>query len=60
VPFVWLVTLGGAGACVFVMRGLPASAWMAFGIWMAIGLALYFAYGYRNSVLRRPGSTPSR
>ena len=31
----------------------PAHAWSRFGIWLAIGLALYFAYGYRNSVLRR-------
>lgn len=52
VPFVWPVTLLGAGACVFVMKGLPVSAWIAFGVWMAIGLALYFAYGYRHSVLR--------
>jgi APA family basic amino acid/polyamine antiporter len=52
VPFVYGVTLLGAGACVFVMQGLPASAWKAFGIWMLIGLALYFAYGYKNSVLR--------
>ena len=57
VPFVWLVTLGGAGACVFVMRGLPASAWKAFAIWMVIGLALYFVDGYKNSVLRR-GNAP--
>lgn len=52
VPFVWGVTLVGAGACVFVMRGLPASAWQAFGWWMAIGLIIYFAYGYRKSRLR--------
>jgi APA family basic amino acid/polyamine antiporter len=61
VPFVWAVTLIGAGACVFVMQGLPSSAWKAFGIWMLIGLTLYFAYGYRHSVLRRnraPESTP--
>jgi len=57
VPFVWFVTLGGAGACVFVMRGLPSSAWKAFAIWMVIGLSLYFAYGYKNSVLRR-GNAP--
>jgi APA family basic amino acid/polyamine antiporter len=54
VPFVWGVTLLGASACVFVMQGLPASAWIAFGVWMLIGLTLYFAYGYRHSVLRRP------
>jgi APA family basic amino acid/polyamine antiporter len=53
VPFVWPVSLAGAGACVFVMYGLPAHAWGRFGIWLAIGLVLYFAYGYRHSVLRR-------
>jgi basic amino acid/polyamine antiporter, APA family len=52
VPFVWGVTLVGAGACVFVMRGLPTSAWIAFGIWMMIGLVLYVAYGYSHSVVR--------
>ena len=57
VPFVWPVCLGGAAACVFVMRGLPRQAWERFGIWLAIGLALYFAYGYRNSILRR-GTPP--
>ncbi|MBY0489854.1 MAG: amino acid permease [Gemmatimonadaceae bacterium] len=53
VPFFWAVTLLGAGACVFVMKGLPTSAWVAFAVWMVIGLTLYFAYGYRHSVLRR-------
>jgi APA family basic amino acid/polyamine antiporter len=37
------------------MRGLPRQAWERFGIWLAIGLALYFAYGYGHSVLRRSG-----
>jgi APA family basic amino acid/polyamine antiporter len=53
VPFVWFVTLVGAGACLFVMFGLPRHAWERFAIWLAIGLALYFSYGYRNSTLRR-------
>ena len=53
VPAVWLVTLLGAGACLFVMKGLPPHAWERFGIWLAIGLALYFAYGYKHSTLRR-------
>ncbi len=52
VPFVWLVTLGGAGSCLFVMQGLPTRAWQMFGVWLLIGLALYFAYGYRHSVVR--------
>lgn len=53
VPFVHAVGIVGALLCVFVMRGLPSIAWMRFGIWLLIGLALYFAYGYRNSTLRR-------
>jgi APA family basic amino acid/polyamine antiporter len=53
VPFVWPVCLGGAAACVFVMYGLPQQAWVRFGWWLALGLVVYFAYGYRRSTLRR-------
>jgi basic amino acid/polyamine antiporter, APA family len=53
VPFVWPVCLSGAALCVFVMAGLPRQAWERFGWWLVIGLVLYFAYGYRNSTLRR-------
>ncbi|MDX2192322.1 MAG: amino acid permease [Gemmatimonadales bacterium] len=52
VPFVWPVALGGAGSCLYLIAGLPARAWWTFAIWLAIGLALYFAYGVRHSVLR--------
>jgi APA family basic amino acid/polyamine antiporter len=52
VPFVWGVAVVGAAACVYTMSGLPRHAWERFGIWLAIGLALYFVYGYRNSRLR--------
>ena len=58
VPFVWVVAPLGAGACLFVMWGLPSSAWLRFAVWLAIGLAIYFVYGYRNSVLRRGTPTP--
>jgi APA family basic amino acid/polyamine antiporter len=43
--------------CVFVMRGLPALAWVRFGWWLVIGIVLYVAYGYRNSTLRK-GAPP--
>jgi APA family basic amino acid/polyamine antiporter len=59
VPFVWGVTLLGAGACVFVMFGLPIHAWERFGWWLVIGLVLYFAYGYRHSTLRRGVDRPA-
>jgi APA family basic amino acid/polyamine antiporter len=35
------------------MAGLPVHAWERFGIWLALGLALYFMYGYRRSKLNR-------
>ncbi|HEX2095432.1 MAG TPA: amino acid permease [Longimicrobiaceae bacterium] len=57
VPFVWPVTIGGAVACIYTMAGLPRHAWERFGIWLGIGLVIYFLYGYRKSTLRgRPGA----
>ena len=57
VPFVWPVTVVGAAACLYTMSGLPVKAWERFGWWLALGLALYFVYGYRHSTLRR-GTPP--
>jgi APA family basic amino acid/polyamine antiporter len=53
VPFVWPVTVVGSLLCLYVMRGLPHQAWERFGWWLAIGLVLYFSFGFRNSTLRR-------
>jgi APA family basic amino acid/polyamine antiporter len=53
VPLVWVVCLASAGACVFIMQGLPGTAWRRFGIWLALGLVMYLLYGYRHSGLRR-------
>ncbi|HEX5436402.1 MAG TPA: amino acid permease [Gemmatimonadaceae bacterium] len=55
VPGVWFVAIAGAAACLYVMKGLPPMAWVRFGVWLVIGLVLYFAYGYRHSTLRRGG-----
>jgi len=52
VPFVWPVCVLSAAGCVFIMAGLPWSAWERFLIWLAIGLLLYFTYGYTHSKLR--------
>ena len=48
---VWVVCILGAAACVFVMAGLPRQAWERFGIWLVVGLVLYFAYGFKHSRL---------
>jgi APA family basic amino acid/polyamine antiporter len=52
VPFVWPVAILGAAACLYTMKGLPTHAWERFGIWLAVGLVLYFVYGFQNSRLR--------
>ena len=53
VPFAWPVCLLSAGCCLFIMYGLPATAWERFFWWLVIGLVLYFSYGYSHSKLRR-------
>jgi APA family basic amino acid/polyamine antiporter len=52
VPFVWPVTILSAAGCIFIMRGLPRQAWERFGIWLVLGLVLYFLYGFRHSRVR--------
>jgi APA family basic amino acid/polyamine antiporter len=52
VPGIWFVSIAGAASCIYIMKGLPPKAWERFGIWLAVGLVLYFAYGYRRSILR--------
>jgi APA family basic amino acid/polyamine antiporter len=54
VPLLPAVSSVGAAACLYVMWGLPRTAWERFGIWLAIGLALYFTYGFAHSKLRTP------
>jgi APA family basic amino acid/polyamine antiporter len=51
IPFVWVVSLLSASACLFIMYGLPGSAWRRFMAWMGCGLLVYIFYGYRNSRL---------
>jgi APA family basic amino acid/polyamine antiporter len=35
--------------CLYLMCSLPYETWLRFGIWMGIGIGVYFFYGYRNS-----------
>ena len=51
-PFIWVVAIGGAAGCMYVMQGLPERTWIRFAVWSAIGVALYFAYGFKHSRLR--------
>jgi len=53
-PFVPLVPLIGIGFSAWLISQLPPITWERFGIWMAIGLVVYFAWGFRHSRLARP------
>lgn len=37
----------------YLMSELGASNWIIFIIWLILGLAIYFLYGYKNSKLRK-------
>jgi APA family basic amino acid/polyamine antiporter len=55
-PWVPVLPILSALFCIYLMLSLPLLTWIRFGFWMAIGLALYFAYGYRHSRLRTGGA----
>jgi APA family basic amino acid/polyamine antiporter len=50
-PAIWLVAPLGMLSCFYLMYGLPLVTWLRLGVWMAVGMAIYFAYGKRNSVI---------
>jgi len=53
-PFVPAVPLLAAIFAVFLaFLGAQALTLVAFGIWLVIGVVIYFAYGYRNSEERK-------
>jgi len=54
-PFVPVVPILGIVVCVFLMSRLPVEAWERLIIWLILGLAIYFFYGRRHSVVQRTG-----
>ncbi len=52
VPFVPVFPIIGAGLCVYLMTQLKGATWGRFGVWLVLGLIIYFAYGRHHSTLR--------
>ncbi len=46
-----MIPLMGLLCCLYMMSELGVSNWMGFGIWLIIGLVIYFSYGYHKSKL---------
>jgi APA family basic amino acid/polyamine antiporter len=42
--------------CFILMLALPLQTWLRFFVWLVIGLAIYFAFGRRRSMLSAPGA----
>ena len=46
-----LIPLLGLICCLYMMAELGLSNWIGFGIWLVVGLAVYFSYGFKKSKL---------
>jgi APA family basic amino acid/polyamine antiporter len=52
-PLVPVVPAIGALLCIVMMASLDGGTWLRLGVWMALGLAIYFSYGRHRSNLNR-------
>ncbi len=52
-PLVPLVPILGIIFCLVLMFSLPSENWLRLFIWLGIGLAIYFLYGRKRSVLAK-------
>ncbi len=48
-----LIPIMGVLSCLYLLIEIPAVSWFWFFLWMAVGLVIYFLYGYRNSNLAK-------
>ena len=51
VPFSPFLPILSAGLCFWLMLNLTTLTWVRFAVWLAIGIAVYFAYGRRHSLV---------
>lgn len=49
-PFVPLLPFLSVFVNIYLMLKLPSETWLRFAIWMVLGTAIYFGYGYKSSV----------
>ncbi|MEV1045426.1 amino acid permease [Streptomyces sp. NPDC049916] len=54
-PWVPVLPIASVAASVWLMLNLPAETWLRFGVWMALGVVIYFAYGRSRSRMVKEG-----
>ncbi|MGW4031133.1 amino acid permease [Streptomyces sp. NPDC004838] len=58
-PLVPLLPILSVAASLWLMINLPAETWLRFGIWMVIGVLVYYLYGRGHSRLGRATVSPA-
>ena len=48
-----LIPALGMLSCLYLMSEIPTASWWRLGAWFAVGIVIYFGYGYRRSKLAR-------
>jgi amino acid transporter len=48
-----LIPLIGLSSCLYLLTGMSHDNWFWFVLWFAVGLIIYFSYGYKNSKLKK-------
>jgi len=52
-----LIPVLGLISCLYMMSQVELKNWLGFMIWLAIGLIVYFLYGYKNSKLSQKNNS---
>jgi len=60
VPGSPVVPVLGIAMCLLLMFSLPSENWLRLAVWLLIGFAIYFGYGYRNSALKARNAAAGR
>ena len=58
VPFSPVLPIASALICFYLTLNLSIETWLRFLIWMALGFAIYFVYGFRNARLATGKALP--